>query len=457
MEIAINQPIQDPPGPQGLPFVGHLFDVAHSKRMYTFKRWREAYGDVIQATAVGRQLYFINHPDHIKHVLQTNNRNYQKGLGYKKLTEVMGNGLFTSEGEFWRRQRRLAQPAFHRQKINTFGEVMTQTTQQMLDRWEREYATPNRPFDVSLEMMRLTLDIVTKALFSTALKEEEITAVSEAFPPLLHETNTRARVPFDLRERFAIQANREYKQNLGIMNDIIYRIIRERRQSNTEHSDLLGMLMAAQDEETGIGMTDEQLRDEVMTIFIAGHETTATALSWTWSELSKNVAVRERFFAEVDEVLQGKTATVDNFPQLSYTLMVFKEAMRLYPPLPMFSRTPLTDDVLDNYRITANSEVMIMPYLLHRDPRFWENPEGFDPLRFTPEKELAQNKFAYLPFGGGPRLCMGNNFALFEAVLIMATISQKYQLNLLPMGRPHPKIVLTTRTKNGVWVRLRKR
>ncbi len=439
------------PQPSGWPLLGNLPQLADSSRLQWFKTLHDQYGDVVKINAAGRNLYLLNHPDYAKYVLQTNNRNYRKGLGYNKLKPVLGKGLLTSEGDYWRRQRRLAQPAFHRQKIANFGRIMVENTAAMCTQWQT-HATSGQPFDVAAEMMRLTLNVVSQALFTTALTAAELQTVGRVFPPLLHETNRRTTNPFNFLEKLPTATNRAYEEHTAAMNQIIYRIINDRRQNPAAADDLLGMFMAAADEETGETMTDEQLRDEIMTIFIAGHETTATALAWGWMILSQQPAIRAQLQAEIDQVLQGRLPTADDFASLPYTLMFFKEVLRLYPPVPLIGRTPLERDEIGGYDIEPMTTVIISPYLLHRHPDFWDNPEGFDPYRFTAEAEKTQHKFVYLPFGGGPRLCIGNNFALLEAVLILATIVPRYELNLLPAAHVEPDISLTIRPKNGLLV-----
>ncbi len=421
-----------------------------------FRRLQRRYGDVVRFTIGGRTVHLVSDPQDVKYVLQDNNRNYEKGRGLEKAKNLLGEGLLTSEGEQWRRQRRLIQPAFHRQKIATFAAKMTASTEAMLARWEPRAAS-GEPFDVSEEMMRLTLDIVAKTLFSAALDESEFNTVAQVMRPILQFATRRITSPFDFLDEWPTPANIRHQQRQDKLNEIVYRIIRERRSSAIVHDDLLGMLMAAQDEETGEQMSDRQLRDEVMTIFLAGHETTANLLSFLWALLSRQVAVRRQLVQEVDDVLEGRVPIVEDLAQLRITNLVIQETLRLYPPAWIIGRRTLEEDRIGGYRIPSQSGVLISPFIIHRHPGFWQNPEGFDPWRFTGEREQQRPRYAFLPFGGGPRLCIGNTFALTEAALVVAMVSQQYELNLVP-GRPvETEAAFTLRPKNGVWVTLHAR
>ncbi len=444
-----------PPGPPGAPLIGHLrhmrVDMARG-----YVRAREQYGDIVHYHIASRPIFLICHPDDIKYVLVDNSKNYTKGRGLEKAKPLLGEGLLTSEGAFWLRQRRLAQPAFHREHIESLAGVMTSVTDAMLQRWER-YATEGTTFDVTDEMMSLTLTVVTRALFNTALTPDDIRTVSRALPPLLRWATERVTSIFDFTEKLPTPDNRRRQYYTERLNRIVYGIIEERHRSGKEHKDLLGLLMAARDEDTGAMMTDQQLRDEVMTIFIAGHETTALLLSWIWALLSWHPDVRRRVEAEVDEVLGGRTPTAADVPRLGYLGMVVNEALRLYPPAWVVLRSPIRDDKIRGYRVPAGSTIILSPYVTHRHPEFWENPEGFNPARFTPEQARARHKYAFFPFGGGPRLCIGNNFAITEATLVAAMVCQRYRVDLVPGHPVEPELGFTMRVKNGLPVRLARR
>ena len=334
---------------------------------------------------------------------------------------------------------------------------MTDETEAMLNRWER-FET-DEPFDVAAEMMRLTLTVVGKALFSTDLSLEA-QEIGEALNFALEETNRRNLAPFSLPPSLPTPNNVRYKKAIGALDDVVYGLIEERRRSDKDEGDLLSMLLNAQDADTGERMSDKQLRDEAMTLFLAGHETSATALSWMFYLLSKHPAVRRELLSEVDQTLEGRVATVADVPKLRYTRQVVDEALRLYPPAWMIGRHTLAADRLPSgATLDADTDVSISPYVTHRHPDFWTNPEGFDPERFAPERpeqhRPEQRRFAYFPFGAGPRICIGNNFALLEMVLTLATVSQRYTLELVEgeQGKMQPKITL--RPKEGIRVRLK--
>jgi cytochrome P450 len=419
-------------------------------------RAREEYGDLVHFQINGRHLYLAAHPDDVRYILVENNRNYHKGRGIQKAKPLLGEGLLTSEDDFWRRQRRLAQPAFHRQQIANLADTMTASTTTLIERW-RPLAQSGAAVNVAEEMMVLTLDIVTRALFSTALTADEVHEVGESVTPLLRLAITRTQAVFDFVEKLPLPSNRRFERLGAQLDRIVYRIIETRRQRGADHDDLLGMLMSAQDEESGESMTDTQLRDEVMTLFLAGHETTALLLSWTWALLSWHPDVRRRAQAEVDQVLGGRTPTAEDVSRLPYLGMILAETMRLYPPAWAIPRRPLADDEIRGYRIPAGCTVLVSPYVSHRHPDFWQNPEGFDPERFTPDAAKDRHRFAYFPFGGGPRICIGNNFALMEATLAAAMILQRYEINLLPGHMVEAETSFTLRPKHGVPVTIKAR
>lgn len=411
---------------------------------------QQQYGDIVKLRFGRMDAHLLSRPAYAQHVLQDNNRNYVKGQRLVQSQNLLGNGLLTSEGDFWRKQRRLMQPAFHRQHIHAFGQTMTTATALMLDDWAKR----SHPFDVAQEMMQLTLDIVTQTLFSAQLSPADSEQVAALMPHLLRSTRKQILQPLG---RFQSLFNRKHSHNIAKLDHIIYRIIAERRTNPTNTSDLLGLLLAAQDEESGLRMSDKQLRDEALTIFLAGHETTANLLAWTWMLLSQHPAVREQLYQEVDTVLNGRIPTSADLPQLTYTRMVIDETLRLYPPAWLLVRTAVNDDTIDDYHIPAGTGVLVSPYLIHHHPCFWPNPEGFDPQRFAPDDTTTRPRYAYIPFGGGPRLCIGNNFALMEATLIIAMVAQRYELNLVSGQRLEPETAITLRPRYGVQVTLRPR
>ncbi|MBC8070605.1 MAG: cytochrome P450 [Deltaproteobacteria bacterium] len=389
------------------------------------------HGDVVAFRIGPIQAVLLRDPEAIKHVMVDNNHNYDKATrGYDVLRRFLGNGLLTSEGDFWRRQRRIAQPAFHRKRIAAFAETMVADTLDMLDAWE-PIASQGRTIDMSHEMMALTLRIVGKTLLSTDVQDaaDQVGAAVTTLN-LWADAALDSILPIGFPTPSSQRANAAGKR----LDAVIGKIIAQRR-AGEPGEDLLGMLMSTKDAETGESMTDKQLRDEVMTIFLAGHETTANALSWLFYLLSTHPEVERRVRAELDEVLGARPPALDDLGKLQYLTMVIKEAMRLYPPAWIIDRHAIGEDEVLGYRIRKNSLVLLSPYVTHRHPGLWPNPEGFDPLRFTPEAEESRARYAYFPFGGGPRQCIGNGFAMMEAQLIVAAVLQRFRPWLVP-GHP---------------------
>jgi len=399
-------------------------------------------------------VHFLRNPDHIHHVLVENQRNYVKETrGYEKLREVLGLGLVTSEGEFWKRNRRIANPAFHRERIARFADTMSKSAEQLVADWE-PWIESGRPFDVTAEMSKVTLKIVGLTLMSTDVSDEA-QEVGGALTTVLHTTIGRVQNPLSLPLWIPTPYNRRFLKARAALDKVVLGLIAKRREEGTDHGDLLSMLISTRDEETGETMNDAQLRDEVMTMFLAGHETTATALAWTIFLLSKYPTIERDLRAELAAVLGGRTPTIADLPKLTLTDQVVKESMRLYPPVWVVARAPVADDVIGGFEIPKNTYVFMSPYLLHRHPDYWTNPEGFDPSRWTPEAERARHKYAYMPFSMGPRKCIGDMFATMEARLVLATVLQRVQLSLVPGARVVPEPTITLRPR-GAFVQARR-
>ena len=451
------QTSQTTPGPKPAPVLGNILDMRQGEVFEILLEFHKTYGDIVRLELPKNQyVYSIANPESIQHVMQMNNQNYIKGDRIKIASPLIGNGLFASEGDFWRRQRRMMQPAFHRAQIALLAREMVTTIFEMLDKWEAK-ADSGDPLNMQHEMMGLTMDVVTRTLFTSSLAPEEVAELGEQITFLLDVITERSQAIFPIGEKIPTARNRRFDEGVATIDKIIYRIIEDRRQSQDKGSDLLSMLLEARDEDTGEGMDDKQLRDELVTIFLAGHETTAIALSWSVALLSLHPAVRRKLQAEVDRVLAGHIPDASDYNDLPYTNAVVSEAMRLYPPLPITIRQALEDDVLDGYPIKANSGIFINIYSAHHNPDFWENPEGYDPDRFLPERKNDISRFAYLPFGGGPRQCIGNNFALMEAVLALSMITQRFELNLIPGTDLDPYMPGTLRPRGGVPVVIKRR
>lgn len=406
------------------------------------------YGEVVGMRFVFSPAYLVYHPDDVKHVLQENHFNYNKDLfTYHMLYPVLGYGLFTNDGESWLHQRRLAQPAFHRKRLATYATLMTDATQEMLASWQ-SHEQNNEPLDINEEMMRLALHIVGQALFSIDLSHETST-VGQSVTTLVKLLGDYVYAPFPPIS-VPTSRNRHLQAAIHDLEAVTNGIIRERRAHGTDMGDLLSMLLLARDEETGEGMSDKQARDEVMTLLLAGHETTANALTWTWYLLSQHPDIESRLHEELEAVLGGNAPTLEHLPQLTYTSMVIQEAMRLYPPIWVLSRKALADDELGGFRIPQGSMVILSPYATHHHTAFWDQPEVFDPERFTPDRVVARPHYAYFPFGGGPRLCIGSNFAMMEAQLVLATVAQRYRLRLVPGHPVVPEAKITLRPRYGI-------
>lgn len=440
-----------PPGPEGRFPTGNLLDYTRDHLGFLTRCARE-YGDVVGLRFVNVPVYLLNHPDHVEYVLVRNNRNFVKSRGERISLGFLGNGLLTSEGSFWRRQRRLAQPAFHRQRIDAYGKVMVECAGRMVAGWR-----DGEIRDTHEDMERLTLEIVARTLFGVPLRSAEFEEVGEALATISRRFAGRGGVFFQVPEKIPTPGNLRMRRAIRRLNALIYGIIRDRRASGEDAGDLLSMLLAARDEETGEGMTDEQLRDELMTVFIAGHETTANALSWTWHLLAGHPEVESRLIQELRAVLSGRPPVVEDLPRLRYTDMVVKESMRLYPPAWAFGRETLEDCEIGGYHVPAGTQLIMSQWVMHRDPRYYEDPGEFRPERWGDGSVEKLPKYAYFPFGGGPRLCIGQSFAKMEAVLLLATIAQRFRLRPAPGERVTPQPSITLRPRNGMRMVLEKR
>lgn len=396
--------------------------------------------------------FLVSRPEHVKHVLHDNAKNYWKGIALGRLRIVMGDGLIVSEGEFWRRQRRMAQPAFHRQRIETFVSVMTDSIRAMLERW-RPIAIGGEPFDMGAEMGPLTMSIVGRAMVGRDFFAESAELLKAGLTAN-EFMNTRLTQYFPPPLWLPTRKNREFRRALALTEAVVYQTIAERRRASDPGDDLLGMMLAATDPDTGESMSDRQLRDELFTILGAGQETTAILLSWTWWLLGTHPEVEARLRHEIATVLGDRVPTVQDVPALAYARMVLQEALRLYPPVWALPRQAVAEDEIGGYRVPAGAPVTLCPYLSHRHPDFWRAPEIFDPENFAPAAVEGRPRFAYYPFGGGPRVCIGLEFALLEAQLTIAMVCQRYRFRLLPDRPVERGIQLTLRPRNGVWMTL---
>jgi cytochrome P450 len=433
-----------PPGPRSLLPGRHLFAIRRDPIGFLRQLARE-YGDLAYFTLGSQPVVLLSDPNDIRDVLVTHHQNFKQGRGLQRAKKLLGEGLLTSEGEFHRRQRRLAQPAFHRQRVAGYASVMVDYAARRAEGWREEEG-----LDLAREMTRLTLAIAGKTLFDADV-EAEADEIGAALTEAIELFNTIT-LPFsELLERLPLPANRRFQRARARLDATIYRMIEEHRRAGADNGDLLSMLLLAQDTEgDGGSMTDEQLRDEAMTIFLAGHETTANALAWTWYLLSQHPEVEARFHAEVDATLGARPARAEDYSRLKYTEMILAESMRLYPPAWIIGRLALTDYRIRGFAIPSGSLVMMSQYVTHHDPRFFPDPDRFDPERWSPEAREHRPKFSYFPFGGGPRLCIGEGFAWMEGVLVLATIAQRWRLRLAPDHRVRMLPLVTLRPRGGL-------
>lgn len=443
-----------PPGPGGRFPTGNLLDYTRDHLGFLTRCARE-YGDVVGLRFVNVPVYLLSHPDHIEYVLVKNNRNFIKSRGERVSLGFLGGGLLTSEGSFWRCQRRLAQPAFHRERISFYGEVMVKSTERMAVGWRDGEAR-----DVHRDMMRLTLEIVARTLFGVPLKPAEFEEVGGALAVIAERFTGWGGVFFQVPEKVPTPGNLRFKRALRQLDALIYGIIRGRRESGEEagfRGDLLSMLLAARDEETGEGMSDKQLRDEVMTIFLAGHETTANALSWAWRLLAEHPEAENRLHNELGEVLADRPPTFEDLSRLRYADTIVKESLRLYPPAWAFGREAVEDCEIGGCHVPAGTQLIMSQWVTHRDPRYYDAPTEFRPERWADGLAERLPRYAYFPFGGGPRLCIGQSFAKMEAVLLLATMAQRFRLRPVPGEQVKPQPSITLRPRNGMWMVLQRR
>lgn len=430
------------PGPRGDFLAGNLRAFRRDVLGLMLESSRQ-YGDVVRFRIGPFVVHLLNHPDHVEHVLQSRARNYDKATrSSAKIRLISGESLLTSNGEVWQRQRRLMQPSFHRQRIASLASQMTTLTARMLQRWQTHLGI-GRPLDLASEMMQLTYTIVGKTLLGANVGGD-LSGVEYAMETILSHVFQSWGEVIDLPAFIPTPRNLRFRRAMQMLDQVVYRIIAEHRSANSANSDLLSTLLAVRDEQTGEGLSDLELRDEVITFLLAGHETTANALSWTFYLLSQNPEVERELRAELAAELGGAAPTSENLPRLKFTTMVIQEAMRLYPPIWAMERRAIGDDTIGGFHIPAGSSIVISPYVMHRHENFWPDPERFDPMRFSNRPR------AYLPFGSGQRFCIGADFAMMEARLIVPMVVQACHLELVPGHSVAPLPGITLRPKNGL-------
>ncbi|NUM56346.1 MAG: cytochrome P450 [Candidatus Hydrogenedentes bacterium] len=443
-----------PPGPKGSPLSGCAREIG-ADRVGFMVELQRTYGDVVCFKVWDRTLYLVSDPDLIKDVFVTNHKNFTKSRALQLAKFIFGEGLLTNEGESHRRQRRMMQPAFHMQRIHGYGETMIEYADRHAGRWDAA-ALDGQSVDMAQEMMRLTMAIVAKTLFDFDV-ESEADEISEALSSIVGLFERTVHPAAVLLTILPTLKNFRFMRAKKRIDSLIYRMIAERRKSGVDHGDLLSMLLNAQDEDDGSGMSDQQVHDEAVTLFLAGHETTANALSWTWYALSQNPDVEAKFHAEIDDVLGGELPTPHDIPKLEYTRRVFAESMRLYPPAYLIGRMAIDEYQLGDYTLPPKSVILMCPYVCHRNPAQFPDPERFDPDRWTPERQRERHKFSYFPFGGGPRTCIGESFAWMEGVLLLAVFGQRWRMTLRQGHAVGYDPQITLRPKGGLPMTLSRR
>jgi cytochrome P450 len=424
--------------------------------IHFFESNRAIYGDVYDANiSPFFKMIVVCKPEYVKHFLIDNAKNYTKSFAYGFLKRALGNGLVTSEGDFWLRQRRIAQPAFHREKLAALAQTMIEATEEMLKKWEG-YHAQQQSFDVAEEMMNLTSEIAAKSLFSSAIsafKEEVLACINNLNLSISHMIKT----PFNrFVQWLPTQNNLFFQRNLKKFDAIVYQLIEVRRKAaGQNYHDLLQMLLEAKDEETGESMNNLQLRDEVMTLFSAGTETSSNALSWAIFLLASHQEKKEKLSQEIKDILGDRKVQLADIQKFTYANQVIQEVLRLYPPAWIVGRAAKDTDEIDGFSIAPKTQILIPTSVIHRHPDLWENPNDFIPERFESEQIKQRHKFAHFPFGGGPRFCIGNNFALMEMTLALVMIYQKFDLALLPNQTIEGEPMVTLKPKSGIFVNLK--
>ena len=447
-----------PPGPRAR-FPGQFLLAMGRDPLGFLAELQREHGDVARFRMAGREFVLLSDPDAVREVLVTDQRSYGRGYRYRTLKLLLGEGLLTSEGEFHLRQRRLAQPAFHRDRIARYAEAMGAAAERWDVRWQAR-AGDATPVDMADEMAKLALTIVSETLFGADVKREA-DAVSHALDVALHSATPAFAALGRWALHLPIPAARRFRRARADLDAVIYRLIAERRASGTDHGDLLSMLLLATDAEDGDGrtvrMTDRQLRVEAMTLFLAGHETTANLLAWTWYLLALHPEIAERLRDSLAAALDGRTPAMDDVPRLGYARQVLSEALRLYPPAWALGRIAIERRTFGGYTVPAGAGVLLSPYLVQRDARWWPEPKRFDPERWAPGAGAERHKFAFFPFGAGTRICIGEQFAWTEALIVLATLAPRWAPTLAPGARVEPEPIITLRPRHGIPMRLHRR
>lgn len=448
-------PRRTPPTVRGHRLFGVMPGLSRDPLGLYQRAWRE-HGDIVRLRALpGVHFYLLAHPEYVEHVLATNHKNYRKPDSFNKSAGLLaGTGLLTDEGPSWLRRRKLVQPAFARQRLAALDGPVVRATEAMLGRWDRDQEV--QALDILPEMMKLSLAVAGGALFGADISGEA-DEVGRAYREAFAHISYRMNHPFSAPTWLPTSRNRRFARSKALLDRVVLGLLAERRQGGEAHDDLLAMLMATRDEESQDRLSDRQLLDEALTLLTAGHETVGAALSWTWYLLARYPEVQRALHDEVDATLPGRAPTMADLPRLSLCRAAFEEAMRLFPPAWGMPREAVGEDEIGGYRIPAKSVFVLAQFLIHRHPEFWEEPDAFKPERFLGEAPAGRPRFAYFPFGGGPRICIGAQFATIEAMLILASIAQRYGMDLVPDHPVVPDPTFTLRSRYGVKVILRRR
>ena len=448
-DAATSKTWRDVPMPRGLPILKNLLDVAGDDQLKHYLRWQQQHGDFLRLELPGARWFLINHPDEIDPFLRGSYHTFHKGTFWNRVRRVLGNGLLTNDGELWRGHRRAMQPSFHANFHATYVETMSRATAQMLERWESRVG---QTFDILDEMSRITIANAGLTLFS-----EDFSALYDRMGDELHYIVSKMNV-----KNFSISfiANPKLRAALAKLHEIIDEIIARRRAliaRNSEPPDMLSALLKARDPQSGAPFSDAELHDEILTFIFVGHETTALSLAWTWYLLARNPDCEALAVAQARANVSGAAPTLSELENLPYLKNAFLESLRLYPPVWGLARQTTTEIEVRGVTLPAQTILIAIPYLTHRHPDFWPEPEKFDPTRFEPHIEKTRPRYAYYPFGGGPRLCIGMGFALLEAQIIMAAILKRYRLELLPDQKIELALWATLRPRHGIQMRLHAR
>ncbi len=443
------------PGPRGRRLLGSLLEVRRDRLKFVMQATRE-YGDLICFRMGPKRLYLLNHPDYAKHVLCDNLTNYHKGLGLAEAEPLLGKGLLTSDGDLWASQRRLLQAAFHGKRMEEFSGSMTSAARSMIERWQT-HADCHQPLDIFGEMVGLTIDILGRTLFRKDLGAVAV-ELSADLTVMTRWAMSRMTSLLGLPLSVPTLRNRRAQKALRRLELVVKQMLRQHEQGRGEgHDDILSLLVAQSAENGNRMRVERQTRDEVMTLLLAGHETTAATLAWTWYLIARHPDVEHLLHREVDEVLGGRAPTLSDVPRLVYTRMIVDEVLRLYPPVWLLPRKAINDDLLGGYHIPAKADVLVCVYTLHRHPDFWDDAQEFKPHRFAVETDARRAPCAYLPFGAGPRTCLGSRFGIMEVILVVAMIAQHYSLRLPAEHTVEPEAALTLHPHGGLIMRLHSR